>query len=242
MTAPSSNKARVLLLPGLDGTGELFAPLYDILHHAVATSIVRYESERSFEEYVGTAARTMPASDTVLVAESFSGPVALALAARYPVRIRCLVLCATFAQSPFRSMLRGAKFVPSSMLQPNPMQRLLLQHLCLNGERSASLLEQTVSVLRSVPATTMHARLATLASIDVRPVLQKVTVPVLYLQASRDRIVSPRLGRALTSKLSNVSIRQVEGPHLLLQARPHDCAEAILQFLGHPHVDRPLPR
>jgi pimeloyl-[acyl-carrier protein] methyl ester esterase len=226
----STQPSRLLLLPGLDGTGELYAPLLDVLGGAVTASVVRYEPERSFDDYVHAAAKALSPQNAVLVAESFSGPIALALCARYPANIKGLVLCATFAQSPFRSLLRLSPYAPNALLRPSPIQPLILRYVCLNGERDNRLLEQALSVLRSVPASTMHARLTTLSTIDMRPLLCSVNVPTLYLRATRDRVVHQRLGRALTDNLSNVVVQEIEGPHLLLQARPRECAEAIVRF------------
>lgn len=231
----STEPSRLVLLPGLDGTGELFAPLLDALGDVIPASVVRYEPERSLDDYVHAAAKALSPPNTVLVAESFSGPVALALCARYSANIKGLVLCATFAQSPFRSLLRLTPFAPSALLGPSPIQPLMLRHACLNGERDSRLLERAVSVLRSVPVSTMHARLCTLATIDVRSLVPAVRVPVLYLRATRDRVVHRRLGRALTDKLSNVFVEEIEGPHLLLQARPRECAEAIMRFVTASH-------
>jgi pimeloyl-[acyl-carrier protein] methyl ester esterase len=209
----------------------LFTPLVDALGGAIRTSVVRFESERSFDDYINTAAKSLPARNTVLVAESFSGPVALALCSRLRTSIKGLVLCATFAESPFRSLLRLAPFVPSVLFGPSPTQPFMLQHACLNGERDSRLLQRAVTVLRSVPAARIQARLATLATIDVRPLLSSVRVPTLYLRATRDRVVHRRLGRALTERLSNVVIQELDGPHLLLQTRPRECADAILRFV-----------
>lgn len=223
--------AHLVLLPGLDGTGELFAPLREALGPDIQTSVVRYESERTFDDYVNTAAKALSPKNTVLVAESFSGPVALALCARSAANINGMVLCATFARSPFQSLLRANDLVPTALLGPSPIQPLLLRHLCLNGDRDSHLLARAVSVLRSVPAATMHTRLSTLATIDVQPLLRCLRMPVLYLRASRDRIVSRKLGRELIDNLSNVSVAEVSGPHLLLQARPRECAESIRRFM-----------
>jgi pimeloyl-ACP methyl ester carboxylesterase len=222
-------------MPGLDGTGELFAPLLDALGDVIPTSVVRYDAERSLDDYVHAAAKALSPQNTVLVAESFSGPVALALCARHSANIKSLVLCATFAQSPFRSLLRLTPFAPNALLGPSPIQPLMLRHACLNGERDSRLLERAVSVLRSVPVSTMHARLCTLATVDVRSLVPSVRVPVLYLRATRDRVVHPRLGRALTDNLSKVTVQEIEGPHLLLQARPRECADAIMRFVTTSH-------
>jgi pimeloyl-ACP methyl ester carboxylesterase len=225
----SIEPVHLVLLPGLDGTGELFAPLVDAFGGTVRTTVVRYESERSFDDYVDTAAKALSTRNTVIVAESFSGPVSIALCSRRPESIQGLVLCATFAQSPFRYLLRWARFTPTALFAPSPTQPIMLKHACLNAERDDRLLQRAVSVLRSVPAATMHARLTTLATVDVRPLLRSVTVPTLYLRATRDRVVHRQLGRELTDNLSNVVVREIEGPHLLLQARPRECADAIRQ-------------
>jgi pimeloyl-ACP methyl ester carboxylesterase len=78
----------------------------------------------------------------------------------------------------------------------------------------------------------MRSRLACLATTDVRPALARITTPVLYLRASNDRVVSTRLGLEMTSLLPNVKVVEIDGPHLLLQARPRECAAEIMQFVA----------
>jgi pimeloyl-ACP methyl ester carboxylesterase len=218
-----------VLLPGLDGTGELFGPLVQAFGDSATISIVRYGSELTFDEYVESAARGLP-DRAVVIAESFSGPVAIALAARHPAKIRCLVLCATFAQSPFRTLLRFARFIPARAFAANPLTPGVLRHFCFNGD-DMSLRPSAVSVVSTVPPAIMRGRLACLARVDVSPLLRRIDTPALYLRASRDRIVGTRLSRALTSQLPNISITAIDGPHLLFQTRPRECAAAITDFL-----------
>jgi pimeloyl-ACP methyl ester carboxylesterase len=216
-------------LPGLDGTGELFAPLVNALGDEVTTSIVSYGSELTFDEYVESAARALP-DQAVVIAESFSGPVGIALAARHPGKIRCLVLCATFVRSPFRTLLRFGRFIPARAFAVNALTPAMLSHFCLNGD-DKDLRPSAVSVVGTVPPAIMRARLACLATVDVGPLLSRIDIPVLYLRATRDRIVSARLSSALTSQLPNVSTVEIDGPHLLLQTRPRECAAAIIDFV-----------
>jgi len=225
----------LLLLPGLDGTGELFAPLIEAFSDDVTTSVVRYGSELTFDEYVECAARALP-DNALVIAESFSGPIGIALAARHPGKIRCLVLCATFVRSPFRTLLRFSRFIPARAFAANPATPAILRHFCFNGD-DASLRPSAVSVVSTVPPAIMRARLACLASVDVGPLLRRIETPVLYLRASHDRIVGARLSNALTSQLPNISITEIDGPHLLLQTRPRECAAAILRFAAqHPSI------
>lgn len=222
----------LVLLPGLDGTGELFAPLLPALGEDVTTTVVRYGAELTFDEYVESASKALP-EECVLIAESFSGPVAIAVAARHPDRIRCLVLCATFAVSPFRALLRGARLVPSRLFRPNLLLPSLVDYFCFSG-MAVAVRPSPVAVVSSVPPAIMRARLACLANMDVRPLLPRVATRTLYLRATADRIVSSRLSRELTSQLPSVTVREIGGPHLLLQTRSSECAAAIGEFIAAP--------
>jgi pimeloyl-ACP methyl ester carboxylesterase len=224
----------LVLLPGLDGTGELFGPLVQAFGDSATISIVRYGSELTFDEYVESATRGLP-DQSVVIAESFSGPIAIALAARHPAKIRRLVLCATFAQSPFRTLLRFARFVPARAFAANPLTPAVLRHFCFNGD-DRSLRPSAVSAVSTVPPAIMRGRLACLAGVDVSPLLRRIDTRVLYLRALRDRIVGARLSRALTSQLRHISIAEIDGPHLLLQTRPRECAAAISDFLRSRHL------
>ena len=84
----------LVLLPGLDGTGEQFAPLLRELPSTIAPVTVRYPVDRAlgYEELLPLALEQLPADcPFVLVGESFSGPLAIRLAAQRPPGLRALV-------------------------------------------------------------------------------------------------------------------------------------------------------
>lgn len=226
------NEQQFVLLPGFDGTGGLFAPLRAAHGNDVPSTAVRYDAERSLEDYVDSVAKALPHENVALVAESFSGPVALSLLSRYPARIKYAVLCATFAVSPFRPLTRVARYAQTFLFTPTRMQGPLLRGFCLNGEQDDALADRAASVVRSVSAAAIRNPLRVLSGIDVRALLPRITAPVLYLQATRDRIVSDRLTRKLTQTLPRVTVQRIEGPHLLLQSRPVQCAAALRRFLA----------
>jgi pimeloyl-ACP methyl ester carboxylesterase len=228
----TTETASLLLLPGFDGTGELFTPLQSALGNSVSTVAVRYRDEVVFEDYVESVAALLPEQDAVLVAESFSGPVALTLISRYPARIKGAVLCATFATSPFRSLTRLARFVPDLFFGPAPTQPAVLRAFCFDETTDRKLMEKALAVIRSVPASTIKQRLNLLSGLDVSSLLPEIEVPVLYLQAMQDKIVGSHLTRQLLNGLARVEVRQIDGPHLLLQCRPQECADAILSFIA----------
>jgi pimeloyl-ACP methyl ester carboxylesterase len=97
------SRTTLVLLPGLDGTGDLFAPVVNALGPSVPTQIVRYPlSDASDYATCEAIARASLPTDRsyVLLGESFSGPIAVSIAATAPPRLGGLILCSTFVCNP----------------------------------------------------------------------------------------------------------------------------------------------
>ncbi len=232
----STPVSKVLLLPGLDGTGRLFAPLQNALAEKLDTTAIAYGDERVFEEYVETVGARLADAGTILIGESFSGPIALSLMARFPTRIRCAVLCATFAVSPLRSLCSASGVVPTWAFRPGALRRTLIHYFGLNGELHHSIVPEIMEVARSVQGAITKSRLTLLSQVDMRPLLRSLQHPVMHLQASHDRVVGNHLSRQLVGGLPKVDSRIIRGPHMLAQTRPAECAAAILDFLDSLNV------
>src|SRR5262245_22389675 len=100
---------RLLLLPGLDGTGALFDPFVRALSAEIAPQIVRYPSDQplGYDALEPMVAQHIPAREPyAILGESFSGPLALRLARRQEGDLVGVVLVATFVTNP-------VAFVPS---------------------------------------------------------------------------------------------------------------------------------
>ena len=112
----------LVLLPGMDGTGALFAPLLHELSPAIRPLVVTYPpNERlGYAELAERVETQLPAADDyVLLGESFSGPVATLLAGRHPPGLRGLILACSFVRSPHPSLApfrRLARFLPNPTL------------------------------------------------------------------------------------------------------------------------------
>src|ERR1700679_4387919 len=89
-----------LLLPGMDGTGRLFAAFQPLLAPALGARVCAFPPDRPLGYEQLLAEVDVPSGPFAIVAESFSGPLGILLAARYAERVRALVLVATFARSP----------------------------------------------------------------------------------------------------------------------------------------------
>lgn len=80
------NIVMLVLLPGMDGTGTLFDPLLAVLPKTCQIKVIKYPTDASltYEELERYVIERLPIgrSPLIVIAESFSGPIALRLAAR----------------------------------------------------------------------------------------------------------------------------------------------------------------
>lgn len=227
---------KLVFLPGLDGTGISFEPLGAVLPEDVPVCVVRYPTDRllSFEETVRCARDQIPWDrGAIVLAESFSGPVALALAGSGLIRPGCLVLCSTFARSPRPRVLKALELFPMKRLLGLPVPRSLLRLVVAGGAESADLLLGMWHRVRTmVPPEVLVHRLKIINRVDVRGFLPRLCVPCLYLQAASDRTVPESALFDFMEAVPDLRVRRIPGPHFILQARPRESLDAIQHFAG----------
>ena len=78
------------------------------------------------------------------------------------------------------------------------------------------------------PAVMAH-RMRDVAAVDVRSELAGIRAPALALRASRDRLVP---ASRFVSRDTPIETEVIDGPHLLLHARPQKCASVIEGWLS----------
>jgi pimeloyl-[acyl-carrier protein] methyl ester esterase len=227
----------IVFLPGIDGTGVSFGPLGEVLPPDVIAKIIRYPTDKliSFEETV-QCARDQIQSDqkeVIVLAESFSGPVAVALVGSGQLKAKCLILCATFARSPRPALLKILNYLPLELLLKLPFPRFLLKQL-VEGEKEATdvFLSMWARVKTMVPPKVLVHRLKVISQMDVRQWLPKLTIPCCYIQATCDRAVPSSSLFDFAEAIVDLRVRRIRGPHYILQAQPQACLSAIENFVG----------
>lgn len=224
---------RFLLLPGLDGTGELLRDFADRLAPLGPVEILRYPGDRprNYDDLCSElAAQAQIGRDSIVVAESFAGPLGIALAARSAVPPRALVLSASFAVSPLPWLRRLAPL--THWLPVHGVPRRLSDALLLGRWATPRWSSRLDAALRQVPASVLRARLRAALLVDWRHELRSLACPVLYLQATADRVIPAYAARCIEAQRADLVRVRIEAPHFLLQAAPHAAAEAIVRFLG----------
>jgi pimeloyl-[acyl-carrier protein] methyl ester esterase len=219
-----------LLLPGMDGTGRLFRPLEAQLPPTLRPCVVTFPSDQqlSYDELL--RAIVVPRGTFAIVAQSFSGPLAIRIAHAYPDRVRALVLVATFLRNPSRMAAWIQTFGPRffRMRLSDAALRIGLLGMDANVDQVAALR----AALLSVEPEVLAAPLQEIISVDVSQEFATGTVPVLYVAGGRDRLVGRSVAKQMQRLRPDMQIRVLDAPHLVLQRRPAEVAKVIEEFIA----------
>ena len=85
--------------------------------------------------------------------------------------------------------------------------------------------------LRDMPSSVARHRLSEVLRVDVRTQLADIACPVLYLQASHDRLVPPGCWREIERIASHAQRVTLQGPHFILQHQPQAAAMEVRRFV-----------
>lgn len=227
----------LVVLPGLDGTATLHSTFSEAAR-AVFDSVVviSYPASQSLD-YValeGLVRTKLPGvAPFVLLGESFSGPIALSIAANPPSNLLGIVLSTTFAESPvpwFAPFTSFARFAP---VRAMPLS--LLSWWLLGRWATPQLEAELKNALLAVTSEVLRFRVAVALRVKALAICRSVSLPVLYLRATDDRLLSGRASRDIREAITDCTMVDIQGPHLLLQAVPLACAHTVGEFASRLH-------
>jgi pimeloyl-ACP methyl ester carboxylesterase len=223
---------KVVLLPGLDGTGILFKPLTDILSKDIDIKVISYPTvyKVSYRGLVEFVMKQLPNEDFILVAESFSGPIAYEIALRKPKTIKSVIFTASFLENPRRHVLQLTRFLPMKLIFALPMPDFVVKHFFLGSSADEQLINLFRQSVRKVSPSVLSYRLKAIGKLSV---IQKACdVNAIYIQASNDKLVPDSSVEIFKKMCKNLNIFRVQGTHCILQTNPLACAEIITDEVG----------
>ncbi len=221
---------KILILPGLDGTGTLLSEVAELLTSNHDVTVVRYAPELyNYQDLKSGVQASLPSDDYIIVAESFSGPIAVLIASESPAGLRGVVFVATFARTP----ITVPKFL-TYLIDIAPTKSRLLarmaQPLLMGRWASPEFTMRFQKAMHAVPASTLAGRLREILKVNVGKHLTAIKVPTVYLSARNDRLVPSRMAADFDHTPSRVL--EIEGPHFLLQAKAAESSKLILDFVA----------
>ena len=223
----------VLLLPGMDGTGLLYLRLVQALPKAWRTTVLDYPADVivGYEELLLQVSSLAPERPFLLVAESYSTPLAISFAATHPKHLKGVVLCAGFAFSPLVGWKKFCASLVSPVLFRLPLNDWVLRRFLIGEGGVPALVEEVRDAIASIRPSVLAARLQEILKCDVLMDLRNVAVPMLYLQASHDRLIGDESLAAMKRCRGDLIVQKITGPHLLFQREPEKAANAIEFFV-----------
>lgn len=217
----------LVVLPGMDGTGDLFRPFVERLARRRAVEVVGYPKDAALDYAALTelVQARVPRRGYHLLAESFSGPIAIELAARDP-NVTGLILVSTFVRHPLPSWLAG----PAQLVDIRWLPRALIEGFLLGSDPAPGVRERLAAVLPTIPPAVMRTRALAALRADARMALARVTCPILCVVASKDLLLGTRGVRAMRAVRTDFEVELISGPHMLLEARAAETAAVVERF------------
>lgn len=227
-TAPT-----IVVLPGLDGTGILYQQLAQQLAPEYQLQVIAYPLDQllDYSQLLDFIRPQLPGHPFVVLAESFSGPLGILLAAEQPQYLTGLVLCATFGRNPlpaFKGFIHAVDKLPWNELVHH-WTALWLQGRYASTELSA-LLEKALTMV-SEPVIKHRAK--QVLQVDVLKEFATLTLPLRYLQAKQDRLIWAFNAKNLAQLQPDMQLVRLDAPHFLLQAVPAQAAAQLRHFIQH---------
>ncbi|ESQ74435.1 alpha/beta fold hydrolase [Asticcacaulis sp. AC402] len=222
----------VILLPGTDGTGVFFDALVAAVSPHAEVRVLAYPQSgpQTYDHLGNLLLPHMPTDhDYILVGESFGGPLAIWLAAHAPRRPVKLVLGATFAASPFGRL--GRWVLPLLWIGEHlPLWTWQIDLVLFNG-RNRAIAHHIHQTVLPIPRRTLIARARTVLACDQRALIDRLTMPVLCLNAARDRMIPPWLPRHFGGR-PHVRVVNLDLPHMIFQSDAQGIVQdPLLPFL-----------
>jgi pimeloyl-[acyl-carrier protein] methyl ester esterase len=224
---------RLVLLPGMDGKGELFAGFIKALPDTLPAKAIRYPANifLSYAELLPLVLSACPVNEPfVLLAESYSTPLAIQFAATNPPNLKGLILCAGFASSPRSGLLRILGRLAAPYMFRGPLPKFA-DRLLLGTNAPASLRASLQTAISFVAPNVLASRLLAVLTCNVCTELGRIEAPILYLQATHDRLVPPRCAEEIREIKPHTEMAFIEASHLLLQREPQQAAEVVTRFI-----------
>lgn len=227
-----NNNLSLVFLPGMDGTGKLFAPLLGYFKQYQCQVIKLPKTGSQDYLYLGEYVKdSLPANDFIVIAESFSGPIAAQLARQKIKNLKGFVFVATFLSSPNTTLLSIARRLPIKLLTKSPGARYFIKKLFLGNHAGNHLIEQFQSTVNQVPVNVLKQRIQTMQKLTFQEFNNRL--PAVYILPDSDKLVPKSKVKEFQKCFSHLQVKEIDGPHFILQAESKNSANIIIDFIGN---------
>jgi len=222
----------LVLLPGLDGTDVFFRPLLALLPRSIRAQAIVFPTPNigGYDElFQFVREATAGISEFHVFGSSFSGPLAIRLAAAEPERVRGVILCATFVRPPKESLPRYRfAMVPPVVWTVRALRRLPVWL----RRRDDPLRMAKAETWARVSAQALAGRARAILGVDVRAALRGCPQPVLCLTFEDDRVVPFHNAEEIRQLHPDTTLVKLPGGHFGMFTHPGPVVERLIPFMA----------
>jgi sigma-B regulation protein RsbQ len=217
----------------MDGTGTLFNAFVGLLPAGIDAKIVPYPKDRhmSYAQLAELVGGVLP-RDTpyVIIAESYSGPIASILAAHPVGNLQGVVFVSSFVSFPCGRIGPWlAKMVPTILFRGRA-PAWILRWLVMDSATPREMISAVQDAVAGVRPEVLTRRLRDALNADFAVTLKHCSVRIVYLLSGSDRLLGTRGLRRLLAARSDIETVKIDGPHFLLQCAPDRSLAGLLKI------------
>jgi surfactin synthase thioesterase subunit len=220
---------KLVLLPGMDGTGVLLENFSANCECECLTIPLPEYGEQSLSELAKRIIDKLPDEDYFLLGESFSGaliPYLIQGASRKP---NAVILVASFLHAPRPLIISLLRQIPLKKLMSLPGAKSIVKFLCMKGGTDEQF-NQFWDLLNKLDFSLIKSRLSTIKK--MKPPQDKFEIPTLCIVAKHDKLVTAHVSNKLRQTFYRSTIEMIDGPHFILQTKAVETAKLVNHFVA----------
>jgi 3-oxoadipate enol-lactonase len=250
---PATDTNRVLVfIHGLGGDSAAWNTERKLLHDKGYTTIAidirghglsdrpKYEGSYAIDNFVEDVIAVLKnekLGKVVIIGHCFGAMIAMKLEAEHPMTAKALILIDTSYKPPFFSLK------PADHRIVNTIISFITRHSPTIHQaghvNTAKFYGTTDFSARRILSDVLHTSLRSylkvcdaIAHVNVKDLLQKITVPTLVLVGTDDLVFPPEVAEDLQQRIVGADIQYIDGgDHIVIINKPEDVAKDIGEYL-----------
>ena len=222
---------KVILIPGMDGTGKLFSPFLNELPSNIDTLVIclnDLKSQTPIEQALEIAS-LIGSEEVIILSESYSGYITYHLSLLPNLNIKHVIFAASFLENP-NCLSHLNKLLPLNLVRLGLIPDSVLSFVLFAQRNNKKLVKLFISTLKLINNSTLKYRLTIIANL-VRP-SESLSVPCTYVQASNDYLVSYKSVAVFKELCTSINVVKTAGGHFIVQSNPQYFSKLVQDIIA----------